>query len=248
MRDTPNEAGPMATLPQMIDVLAEIDNREKPTVAQFGRSIREGGFIPGGKRGVGAPQLETQHVASLLLGTFGCESPARAPEVVARYRCLRLHEQKIKKNAPREVDAAIYESSPLIGLIESAANFGEAIENLIDGAPVVAKELVRFSQPIVYSSVPLDEVCAANAQDKVARHSMHALHVTLYERYAYITLLEPVWHNLVGLPVWRADFQALSGDYLSFPSCDRQVAVTFTHNTFFALHQAMNASNKSDAA
>ena len=114
----------MATLPQLIDVLAKHDGRDHATIKQFGRVIREAGYIPAGKRGAGAPRMTTHHAAILLLGIYASASPKEAPDAISRLSTLRPMGTGVAEGAPED-----------LAEISKAATFGEALEEAIVSAP-----------------------------------------------------------------------------------------------------------------
>lgn len=79
----------MATLPNLIDVIAKIDGRDHATLDHMARLIRDAGFIAKGKRGRGAIDMTARDAANLLLGLNGAEAPGDAPAAVSRLRMLR---------------------------------------------------------------------------------------------------------------------------------------------------------------
>ena len=225
----------MATLPKMIEALSKLDNRPKPAVQQFGRAIREAGHIPKGKRGAGAPELTANDIASLLLGTYGSEAQSKAPEAVTKYRRLIMKGidpcVEIKKH--EGIDQGKYASSTLVKRMNTAANFGEIIEWLIENADQLALELLHLTGESPTSNVKKDET----EFDRAQRLSTHALHITLSSSYAEVTLMD--MFNRVHL---YANFQTPDGlldEFRQEWSADRHTQVTFTQRTFYALHEAM---------
>lgn len=221
----------MATLPQFVDTLAELDPlRDKSQIHQFGRAMREAGLIPGGKRGLGAPDLSAQHVTSLLLGTFGGYSQAQSPNVVSQLRRLTLFEGELEyKVGDDDAFKAKIEGSALANILKKADNFGEAIENLIICAPIIARELPTFCG----SKDTGDE----DPFEFFSRNSAAFLHITLHPTHAIISVVD--LHNRVPLV---ADFQTPAdrwGELEHYLKGDRSPSVTFTQNSLFALHKTL---------
>ncbi|WP_323717313.1 hypothetical protein [Paracoccus aminovorans] len=81
----------MATLPKVIEALQPYDGRDEATLTQHARLLREAGYIPGGKRGVGAPHMTSRHAAVLLLGIFASPTPKDSVGTVEALGILRHH-------------------------------------------------------------------------------------------------------------------------------------------------------------
>ncbi|MCM5558079.1 hypothetical protein [Pleomorphomonas sp. JP5] len=122
----------MAKLPALVTALTEVDGRDRPTIDHYARTIREAGFIPTGKRGVGAAEMDVRAAANLLIA-LNCGSDAKqAAERVAFFRAFILN------------DASDPQGFRTFQAINSAQNFGEALELLIGGVPEIILRGVRY--------------------------------------------------------------------------------------------------------
>lgn len=130
----------MATLPGLIAALAETDGREQKSIEHIARFIRERGYIQNGKRGAGAPQMNSTDAANLLIALCGCDAPTEAPLAIDRFRSLR---PMIEGNADvirRYVESVDKLPETLRDMMQ-CQTFGTALEVLIDGAALLLLSL-----------------------------------------------------------------------------------------------------------
>ncbi|MBY6262236.1 hypothetical protein EI613_09955 [Azospirillum sp. 412522] len=113
----------MARLPALVTALAKFDGRDRAALEHVARAIREAGYIPTTKRGVGAANMTAREAVNLLLAVNGADSVKDAPLAVDRFRSLELHDHLI---AP-ECDLALFRE--IIG----HQTLGQGLECLIDG-------------------------------------------------------------------------------------------------------------------
>jgi hypothetical protein len=123
----------MAKLPALVSTLAKHDERDRSSLNHVARVIREEGYIPTTKRGIGAAGMTTEAAVNLFLGLNGCESSKEAPLAIARFRSLRLDESSLK-----DMD------HDTLRKVASAENFGIALEHLVDGSPSLVKWMRGF--------------------------------------------------------------------------------------------------------
>lgn len=211
----------MATLPQMIDAIQKVDGRELSTLTQFGRVIREAGFIPGGKRGVGAPHMTFENAASLMMGIFACEAPKDAPRAIATLRSLKFErcEGELKNEVLDDVLAA--------------ANFGEAIEELIIGTPELITGIVG---EFVGEAALEDEKHRLSVMTAKGLSPMSIL-VRLFPSHAIIEV-----RRYSDKTIWEAHFgvdcDLLMQGFYNLPDSDRRVEVRFSQVSLMAVHMA----------
>ena len=68
--------------------LAARTDRSASFLDQVARALRQVGMMPSGGRGVGAPHLQSKHVANFLIGAAMCRTAGEAPGIVKRYGSL----------------------------------------------------------------------------------------------------------------------------------------------------------------
>lgn len=123
----------MATLPGLVAALAETDGREQKSIEHIARFIREHGYIQNGKRGAGAPQMNSTDAANLLIALCGCDTPGEAPLAIDRFRSLRPMYEGDADMMRRYVESIDQLPAPLRDMM-NCQTFGTALETLIDGA------------------------------------------------------------------------------------------------------------------
>lgn len=211
----------MATLPQMIDAIQKVDGRELSTLTQFGRVIREAGFIPGGKRGVGAPHVTFENAASLMMGIFACEAPKDAPRAIVALRSLKF--ERAHGDLHNEVLADVI----------AAENFGEALEELIIGIPELITGIVG---EFVGDAASEDEkhrlaVMAATGLSPVS------IWVRLFPAHAIIEVRQH-HHKMIWEAHFGVDCDLLMQGFYNLPNSDRRVEVSFSQVSLLAVHMA----------
>lgn len=139
----------MAKLPALVSALAEADGRERPTIDHIARVIREAGYIPTGKRGVGAAEMDIRSAANLLIASAVSEVPKDSPTEIDRFRSLRKHtsswegDTTVDADGTYRVDVNGLPPSPFDRIVEQN-NFGAAFEELIEAVPELRDALIRY--------------------------------------------------------------------------------------------------------
>jgi hypothetical protein len=110
--------GHMATLSELVDVVAAMGGLEPVTVNLFARSIREAGLIATGGRGSSAATMSPKDAANLLIAINASGTAREGPEIVAVYRRLEAQEFTYEGDPPGKI----------------LGTFGEGLETLIDAA------------------------------------------------------------------------------------------------------------------
>lgn len=218
----------MATLPQLIDVFAKHDGRDHSTLTQFGRVTRESGFIPGGKRGRGAPHMTSANTATLLLGIYGSASPKDAPDTITRLSTLR----------PFDVsdDAGIPEALSEIG---KAATFGEALEEAIISAPDLAVMCADYVQQARNGKPLSDKSRNLLVAQAIEGRGVVRFRVEIAGLSAEMSLTSP-WGKTHWKARYAVDDELFTGGFYSDPSkFDRRVSVTFGLPTLISLFECL---------
>ena len=124
----------MAKLPALVTALAEVDGRERQAVEHIGRTIREAGYIPTGKRGGGAADMTAREAANFLMALNGADTPKDCPTAIDRFRSLRQWHKGSSNDFRHYVES--FEGQPeTMGNVADCHTFGAALEALIDGIP-----------------------------------------------------------------------------------------------------------------
>ena len=84
----------MATLSQLVDVVAAVEGLDGDRVAAVARAIREAGLIATHGRGTSAAHMGVADAANLLIAVNAAETARSAPEIVRRYRASRTNNKK----------------------------------------------------------------------------------------------------------------------------------------------------------
>jgi len=122
----------MAKLPALISALASCDDRSHKQLDNISRIVREAGFIRTTQRGGGASEMSWKDATNYLIGASGCYANNEAPEIIERFRSLRL------KHGHTEWQGAAFL------LVTEAETFGEALEGLIRFAPSFTRKMIEF--------------------------------------------------------------------------------------------------------
>jgi hypothetical protein len=84
----------MATLSQLVDVVATVEGLKREGVGAIARAVREAGLIATHGRGTSAAQMGVADAANLLIAVNAAETARSAPEIVRRYRASRTNNKK----------------------------------------------------------------------------------------------------------------------------------------------------------
>jgi hypothetical protein len=215
----------MATLPKMLELIQPVDGRDEGTLLQFGRVLREAGYIPAGKRGKGAPNMGLEHAANLLLGTYGAASPKDGPKAVANLRTLEAY----------EFDGDFHEECEVLRDIMEKATFGEALEDLIIGVPELETSIVRIIDP----DCNLSEEEEANCRS-LARLGMGPANVKvkMYPNWAEIAI-DQFGHIRWSARYWVNTDRLVAGYYNEAAKADRKSVTEFSICTLAAYFAAL---------
>lgn len=145
----------MARLPQLIDALAEHDGRDRVSLDNLGRAIREAGFITTTGRGSAAAVMSISDAANLLIGAKGSDTPKNAATAVSQFRTFK-----------HRATQARYEELGIFEQIDKAETFGEAIEELIAVAPLIHLQFVKH---VIENYVTPEIAAKASSDDAMFR-------------------------------------------------------------------------------
>ena len=81
----------MATLSQLVDVVAHVEGLNRDRVGAIARAVREAELIATYGRGTSAGHTGLTDAANLLIDVNAAETARSAPEVVRRYRASRTN-------------------------------------------------------------------------------------------------------------------------------------------------------------
>lgn len=84
----------MATLSQLVDVVAAVEGIDPERVTAIARAVREAGLVTTGGRGPSAAQMTERDAANLLIAVNTADIARNAPEIVGRYRALESRKKK----------------------------------------------------------------------------------------------------------------------------------------------------------
>lgn len=184
----------MAKLPALVSALAECDERDRATLDHIARVIREAGLIPTTKRGGGASEMTVREAANLLIAANASESPKEAAMAVAHYRSLEG--QDISPGVYDEKDGVYtrrdHEEGGIFARITEAANFGEALETLIDGVPELLLSLLAYIDD-AYGGNHSPEQLAHIKRGMIRFGEYAGVHVTFSRPRPYATIRIVAW-------------------------------------------------------
>lgn len=230
----------MAKLPALITAIAEVDGRDRKSVEHIGRTIREAGYIPTGKRGSGAAEMTAREAANFIIALNGADTPKDGPITIDRFRSLRQWFSGTADDFKAQV--ASFEKQP--EALQNAADcrtFGDAIEALIDGVPSLVASFYQFACGQFPSS-------NANHWDtrllSALRLGMFGVAIT-FERYAAKIELYVMFGSerrvQCEIAFMQDEARAETGFYgTNWP--DRRVTSTVGMPTLVAAWQALNPS------
>lgn len=114
----------MATLPQTISALEAVAGRDRATLVQYGRVIREDNLLPRGKPGGGAPQMTAENLAMLMFGIYFADAPKDAASTARRLGDYRRASADTRDDLP-----------PVFHRIAACSTLREALTVTIAGVP-----------------------------------------------------------------------------------------------------------------
>lgn len=214
----------MSTLPKLITAFSELDGRDHATLTQFGRVIREAGYIPAGKRGAGAPKMTAEHVTNLLLGIYGSAAQKDAPYRLAALKALERYAPD--DNAPMPLKE-----------VQKAATFGDAIEELLKAVPLILDDAIAA----------FDGKHDAATVKRLMTKGVGPMRLIVTIKTAGATIK---YLNAQGQTTFDAEFitpdeQVFTDTYRDAVQFDRRVEVKFGFRTFWTLLNAFSETRTS---
>jgi hypothetical protein len=211
----------MARLPSLIDALSQADpQRDRATLDNIARAIREDGLLPPSPRGRGANDYTLENATDLLLASQVPVPRGEASRTALQFRSLR------RMNVP-------VHAVPLFQELVAPQTFGEAMEVLIERADKLASALVEWTHS-AYPALP----------GNLRRMVVPKVEVTMTSRLSAVVAI-----NLEGGPESLPRYQAsYAMDVTKEPEfyqgpfaakSDRVVSVTFGLPTILRLHEAL---------
>ncbi|EPR08449.1 hypothetical protein M527_09885 [Sphingobium indicum IP26] len=228
----------MAKLPALVTALAEVDGRDRKSVEHIGRTIREAGYIPTGKRGSGAAEMTPREASNFIIALNGADTPKDGPIAIDRFRSLRQYYKGTSKDFRAYVDS--FEGQPeAMQDVADSRTFGEALEALINGVPSLVMSFHHFAKeqyPTNDGSSYWDEKLMS-----AFRLTMFGVEVE-FERYAAkidMFIMNGSERNVQCEVRFIQDQDRETGFYgVSWP--DRRVRSTIGMPTLIAAWQALN--------
>jgi hypothetical protein len=84
----------MATLSQLVDIVADVEGLDRERVGAIARAVREAELIAIHGRGTSAAHMGLPDAANLLIAVNAAETARSAPEIVRRYRASRTNNKR----------------------------------------------------------------------------------------------------------------------------------------------------------
>lgn len=130
----------LATLNQLVDLVARVSGLERERVYTYGRFIRESGLIATSGRGTSAAQMTRRDAANLLIGINGSATAKGAPDRIELYRGMTDLSTGTTEFGPELESLLSLASSNGLGPYAMSL-FGRGAQGFLDEA--VAKQAVR---------------------------------------------------------------------------------------------------------
>lgn len=123
----------MARLPALIDALAEVDPRGRPSIFHIARRVRDGKLITSETRGAGAAKMTYRDAATLLMAACGDINPLGAVAAAERLQALEPVPADSMRVMQRE------DLPPHFKWLKKPTGFAKTLELLIEHAPQLAE-------------------------------------------------------------------------------------------------------------
>lgn len=216
----------MARLPQLILALAQVDGRRPPTIEHVSRVLREAGLLATGKRGVGAPEMDFDDAAALLIGVNSSDvliDSAAATKVMLDLRPAGGVNEELLYPLPD---------------IESQKSFGLAVAWVLMTVPFLV-DLIDAEIDARYCAPYTDEHRAALRRQVRLGMGQLAFRVQMARTFGRLAL---EWTDTSPGVVWEKKFHLDLGQRASVPSsslADRKVIAEVGLPTVIALHECI---------
>jgi hypothetical protein len=232
----------MAKLPALISAMVSVDGRDREAIDHIGRTIREGGYIPTGKRGGGAAEMTAKEAANLILGLYGADGAKDAGLAIDRFRSLQQFAELGKFKWGSE-QRERYETYPEpIQDVMDAPTFGEALEALVSGVPMLCASLQKWAEETYDSFETLEKFLLGVSA------GLFGLDVELRRYGASIEMFRfnGSQREIEFQAKFRQDNERFErgfyGSYLE--RADKRVVVTFGLKTLIAAWRALNSESE----
>ena len=113
----------MAFFNDLVRVIAEVEGMDPMTVRGICLSVREGGHISKGGRGLSAAKMTARDSANMLIGINACTHASKAAETVEIFRLLKPSKSLLSKSKIK---------GPLKDILLTRQGFGSSLEGLIE--------------------------------------------------------------------------------------------------------------------
>lgn len=215
----------MAKLPALVRALQKVDGREIKSIEHIARVTRENGYIPTGKRGSGASDMDSTAAANLLIALNSAENPKDVPLSIDRVRSYEVF-------APDPVEGR----PEVLRHVAEAANFGVALAELIDGVPELVCSFFQMASE-TYEGDRLKAIMYA-----ILNSGTHAgVAVTIHSASAEIQVFKEANGREIE---WSTTFVVNNERYFSgfygFDESDRRRSVTFGFRTLLAVWHCLH--------
>lgn len=224
----------MTRLPPFLHALAATTGVPFETLQVTARKLRDTGYLPASKRGVGAEHVGPASAANLLLATMVDCGPTEAVRALEVYRGLR----------PKRRGGFGQGFLPLHAVAE-APTFGEALTKLIEVGPRLKLEAMAVLS-VLFDRMPLDQLLSLE---------FFTLEISVSKPVPFASMRLTAL-NEVGLPKtqwsneWLVDSQRfMAGGYapeMQAARADRRTETTITHKTIFKLADLIAAPDDTD--
>lgn len=222
--------------------MVSVDGRDREAIDHIGRTMREGGYIPTGKRGGGAAEMTAKEAANLILGLYGADGAKDAGLAIDRFRSLRQFAELGKfKWGSEQLERYETYPEPIQDVID-APTFGEALESLVSGVPMLCASLHKWAEETYDSFETLEKFLLGVSA------GLFGLDVELRRYGASIEMfrLNGSQREIEFQAKFRQDDERFErgfyGSYLE--RADKRVVVTFGLKTLIAAWRALNSESE----
>lgn len=112
----------MASIAELVKIVAEVEGLEENYVSVYARAAREAGFIAHHGRGRNAAKMSVRDAVNLLIAVNGSDLAKNVPAAIVDYRGLETISAIVRHNV----------SQPSLRRVLKLPNFGEVLEGLLE--------------------------------------------------------------------------------------------------------------------
>jgi hypothetical protein len=225
----------MTRMPPFLAELSRSMGTPVESLEVTARRLREAGFVPPSKRGLGAEHVDARSAAALLLAAMTDAGPAGAVRTLEVYRGLKAKRR-----------GGFGRGFPSLQAVADAPTFGEAISTLIAVAPKLRAEAVQFLM-LAFDTVPPEQVLDLQAFELTITVSKPVP----FARMQLTVVNAHGLHQTTWSCEWILDGERLMANGYSpemqAARADRRTETTVTHKTIFKLSDLLiEASDEPD--